>query len=231
MGGKNALVVLDDADPEVAARIAAAGGFGLTGQACTATSRVICTPGIRRAFVDAFVEESQRYEPGNGLEDGVLMGPVVSTDQAETDQAYIRIARESGATIATDGELHGLLQRPVIVTGVQAGARLAQEEVFGPVVAVLEVDDLNSAIHAVNSTKFGLTAGIVTNSLAAAQRFAREVQAGVVKVNQPTSGVELNVPFGGVKASSTNTYREQGSAAVEFYTWVKSIYITPPSWV
>ncbi len=231
MGGKNALVVLDDADPAIAARIAATGGFGLTGQACTATSRVICTPGIRDAFIEAFRDGSRRYQPGDGLDPSIMMGPVVSRDQADTNQAYVRAAREAGSTVLVGADPDGLFQPPVIVTNVQARDRLAQEEVFGPVVAVLDVDDLAGAIAAVNSTRYGLTAGIVTNNLAAAQRFAREAQVGVVKVNLPTTGVELNVPFGGVKDSSTNTYREQGSTAVDFFTWTKSVYLSSPSWV
>jgi acyl-CoA reductase-like NAD-dependent aldehyde dehydrogenase len=230
MGGKNALVVLDDADPQVAATIAATGGFGLTGQACTATSRVICTPGIRAAFIDAFVEESQRFAPGDGLDPGVLMGPVVSDEQADTDEAYVGLARTSGATIAAGGPRRGQLQPPVIVTHLAPDDRLAQEEVFGPIVAVLDAQDLSQAIELVNATRYGLTAGIVTNDLAAAQRFIREARVGVVKVNQPTTGLELNVPFGGMKDSSTNTFREQGSAAVDFYTQVKSVYLSPPGW-
>jgi aldehyde dehydrogenase (NAD+) len=231
MGGKNALVVLDDADPVAAARIAAAGGFGLTGQACTATSRVICTPGIRGSFVDAFFEEACRYQPGDGLQPDVLMGPVVSDEQARTNREYIDIARRAGSTtIRPPVEESGLFQAPVIITDVKPGDRLAQEEVFGPVVAVLEVKDLDAAISVVNGTRFGLVAGIVTNNLSAAQRFAREVQVGVVKVNQTTTGVEPNVPFGGVKDSSTNTYREQGSSAIDFFTWTKSVYQGPATW-
>jgi aldehyde dehydrogenase (NAD+) len=228
LGGKNALVVLDDADPEVAAGIAAAGGFGLTGQACTATSRVICTPGIRAAFVEAFVAASRAFEPGDGLEEGVRMGPVVSQQQARTNEDHLELARTGGATIAGGGTAEGLLQHPAIVTGLGADHRLAQEEVFGPVVAVLEARDLAEAIALVNGTRYGLTAGIVSNDLAAVSRFVREAEVGVVKVNQPTTGLELNVPFGGVKDSSSNTWREQGSSALDFYTWTKSVYITPP---
>jgi acyl-CoA reductase-like NAD-dependent aldehyde dehydrogenase len=226
MGGKNPLVVLDDADPAAAARIAAASGFSLTGQACTAASRVICTPGIHDAFVDALVCEAARYRPGNGLADGVLMGPVVDGDQLATDRHYIDIAASEGGQVLTGaGEPAGLLQEPVVVTQVKPDHRVAQEEVFGPVVAVLTAGDLDEAIQVANAVPYGLAAGIVTSDLRAAYRFADTVQAGVVKVNRPTTGLDLNVPFGGVKDSSTNTFREQGSAAVNFYTWIKSVYM------
>ena len=231
MGGKNALVVLDDADPATAAAIAAKGGFGLTGQACTATSRVICTPAAKASFVEAFVEEARSYQPGDGLETGVLMGPVVSPEQASSNRAYIEAARAANSrTVTDDAVVSGLFQNPVIVTDVGVNDQIAQEEVFGPVVAVIEAADLDQAIQIADATPFGLSAGIVTNDLKAAQRFANEVQAGVVKVNEATSGVALNVPFGGVKDSSTNTYREQGSGAIDFFTWSKSVYLTQPSW-
>lgn len=231
MGGKNALVVLDDADPATAARIAATGGFGLTGQACTATSRVICTPGVKSAFLDAFIEEAGRYQPDDGLNPGTLMGPVVSAEQASSNRTFVDVARATGSTpIVGSGDDSGLFQQPVIVADVGVDDRIAQEEVFGPVVAVIEAADLDEALAFTDATSYGLSAGIVTNDLRAAQRFANEVQAGVVKVNEATSGVALNVPFGGVKDSSTNTFREQGSGAIDFFTWSKSIYLTPPSW-
>ncbi len=231
MGGKNALVVLADADPAEAARIAAAGGFGLTGQACTATSRVICDRHVLPAFIDAFEAERQRFTPGDGLDPEVRMGPVVSAEQLAIDQTYLDLAHHEGVgVLSTARAREGLFQPPVILTGVGVGDRLAQEEIFGPIVAVIAVSGLSDAIAAVNASRFGLTAGIVTADLGAAQRFARQVRVGVVKVNQPTSGVELNVPFGGVGDSSTNTFREQGSSAIEFYTWSKTVYVSPPSW-
>jgi acyl-CoA reductase-like NAD-dependent aldehyde dehydrogenase len=232
MGGKNATVVLDDADPTFAARIVAAGGFGLTGQACTATSRVIATKGIVNDLVEALREEAGRFAPRDGLDEGALMGPVVSDAQLRIDRSYLDIARQEGAEVVTGADApEGLFQGPAIVKGVMAKHRIAQEEVFGPVIAIVEVPGLDAAIETVNGTRFGLTASVVSGDLAAVQRFTREVRTGVIKVNQPTSGVELNVPFGGTGDSSTNTYREQGSTAVDFYTWVKSVYVTPPGWV
>jgi aldehyde dehydrogenase (NAD+) len=223
MGGKNALVVLDDADPEIAAGVAAAGGFGLTGQACTATSRAIVTPGIFDDFVAALTAAATRLVPGDGLVPGVTMGPVVSDAQLETDLTAIARARADGNV--SGGDADGRLVRPAVVTGLAADHPVVVDEVFGPLIAVLPVDELDAAIDAVNASVYGLAAGICTTSLAAAQHFAARVQAGVVKVNRPTTGLDLNVPFGGVKASSTNTFREQGVTALDFYTWSKSVYL------
>ncbi|MGA5797764.1 aldehyde dehydrogenase family protein [Streptomyces cellulosae] len=226
MGGKNALVVLDDADVEQAARIAAAGGFGLTGQACTASSRVICTPGVHDDFVAALAKEAARYRPGNGLADGTLMGPVVSEQQLGTVTAAIERATAEGATVAAGGEApEGLMLAPTVLSGLSQENTAAREEIFGPVVAVLSAADLDDAINLVNDSRYGLAAGICTRSLAAAQRFAAAARVGVVKVNRPTTGLDLNVPFGGVGDSSSNTFREQGAVAVDFYTWSKSVYL------
>lgn len=223
MGGKNALVVLDDADPDVAAAVAAAGGFGLTGQACTATSRVIATGGIHDAFVDALAKVAATIVPGDGLADGAMMGPVVSDAQLATDLAALEKARADGNLIG--GESDGRLLRPAVVTGLAADHSVVTDEVFGPLIAVLPTTDLDAAIEAVNSSAYGLAAGICTTNLASAQHFAARAHAGVIKVNRPTAGLDLNVPFGGVKASSTNTFREQGEAALEFYTWSKTVYL------
>lgn len=226
MGGKNAFVVLDDADPQRAAEIASAGAFGLTGQACTATSRVICTPGILNEFTDALVAEAERYRAGDGLDAATRMGSVVSDSQLETDRDYLRIAEDEGARIVSQMvERDGLFLNPAVVTGAQRTHRIAREEVFGPVATVLAAIDFEDAIEIANDSQYGLSAGLVTNNARAIHRFANSIQAGVVKVNRPTGGVDLNVPFGGVKNSSTNTYREQGAHAVDFFTWTKSVYI------
>jgi acyl-CoA reductase-like NAD-dependent aldehyde dehydrogenase len=225
MGGKNALVVLDDADPARAASIAAAGGFGLTGQACTATSRVICTPGIHDAFVQALAAEARAYAPGDGQEEGVRMGPVVSEDQLATNLDHLGGAQAAGAKLAAGGSHDALRFEPAVFAGVTPDMAIAREEVFGPVIAVLEVADLDEAISLVNDSAYGLTAGIATNDLAAVTRFADAAEVGVVKVNQSTTGLELNAPFGGVKQSSTDTFREQGSGAVDFYTRTKTVYV------
>jgi aldehyde dehydrogenase (NAD+) len=225
MGGKTPFVVLDDADPTVAARLAAHGGFGLTGQACTATSRVIATPGIADQLADALRDEAERYQPGNGLMPEVLMGPVVSGDQLESNQAYLEAARAEGADVFGGGHLGGTSMRPAVLDGVRSDHRVAQEEIFGPVISVIRVDDYDEALRVSNSVKYGLSAAIVTHDISAALHFAHHVEAGIVRINRSTTGVDLNTPFGGIKASSTNTYREQGVDGLDFYTWSKSIYL------
>ncbi|MFC9773380.1 MULTISPECIES: aldehyde dehydrogenase family protein [unclassified Pseudarthrobacter] len=233
MGGKNGVLVLDDADPANAAQVVAAGAFGLTGQACTATSRVYVTPGVKEEFVAALVAEAAQYTAGDGL-DGAgsggtsRMGAVVSRQQFEQDQDAVRAAVERGATLLHgkyDGDPSGALFFPAaVLTDLPADDPAVTEEIFGPVVAVLEVQDYEAGLAAVNDSRYGLTAGICTDSLARATNFAARAQAGVVKVNRPTAGLDLNVPFGGVKDSSTNTFREQGRSALDFFTWGKTVY-------
>lgn len=228
MGGKNPVVVLDDADPQVAADIAASSAFGLTGQACTATSRVVCTPGIRAELVDALAALARDvYQPGDPQEAAVRMGPVVSRPQLQTDVEYVRIAQDEGARVVcgTTQAVDGQLFAPVVLDGVEVSHRVAQEEVFGPVLAVIDAADEADAVLKANAVPFGLSASIVTQNLGAVARFVAQAQVGVVKVNRPTGGVDLNVPFGGVKESSSNTYREQGSTALDFYSWTKSVYV------
>ncbi|AXJ10275.1 aldehyde dehydrogenase family protein [Arthrobacter sp. PM3] len=231
MGGKNGVLVLDDADPRKAAKVVAAGAFGLTGQACTATSRVYVTPGIRAAFLAALVEEAAAYTPGDGLD--ASMGAVVSAQQFAQNQAAVRSAVERGATLLhgayDNSELDGgtdagFLFPPAVLTGLAFDDAAVTEEIFGPVVAVLEVPDYEAGLAAINDSRYGLTAGICTDSLTLATDFAARAQAGVIKVNRPTAGLDLNVPFGGVKDSSTNTFREQGKSALDFFTWGKTVY-------
>ncbi|BCW66095.1 aldehyde dehydrogenase [Arthrobacter sp. NicSoilB4] len=226
MGGKNGVLVLDDADPRKAAKVVAAGAFGLTGQACTATSRVYVTPGIRAAFLEALTAEAAAYTPGDGMESA--MGAVVSRQQFEQNQAAVRAAVERGATLLCgehDGDPAGPLTFPAaVLTDLPFDDGAVTEEIFGPVVAVLEVPDYETGLAAINDSRYGLTAGICTDSLALSTDFAARAQAGVIKVNRPTAGLDLNVPFGGVKDSSTNTFREQGKSALDFFTWGKTVY-------
>lgn len=227
MGGKNGVLVLDDADPRKAAQVVAAGAFGLTGQACTATSRVYVTPGVREEFLAALTEEAAQYTAGDGLE-GAKMGAVVSSQQFEQNQAAVRTAVERGATLLHgehDGGTDAGFRFPAaILTDLPFDDAAVTEEIFGPVVAVLEVPDYEAGLAAINDSRYGLTAGICTDSLAFATDFAARAQAGVIKVNRPTAGLDLNVPFGGVKDSSTNTFREQGKSALDFFTWGKTVY-------
>ncbi|MEU1597925.1 aldehyde dehydrogenase family protein [Streptomyces sp. NPDC005708] len=227
MGGKNPLVVLDDADPAEAARIAAAGGFGLTGQACTATGRILVTTGVYDAFVDAFRSTAAGYTPGDGLNRATRMGPVVSRSQLTTDQEYLATALAEGNEVhlGKAPKADGLFQPPAVVTNVSPTDTIAREEIFGPIVAVLAVSDLDEAISVANELPYGLSAGLVSNDLRAVHRFVERIEAGVVKINRSTSGLDLNVPFGGIKDSSSNTYREQGLGALEFFSWTKTIYL------
>jgi aldehyde dehydrogenase (NAD+) len=225
MGGKNALVVLEDADPALAARIAAQGGFGLTGQACTATSRVVCARAIHDHFVAALQQEAAVWRPGDGRLAATKMGPVVDESQLRTDLSYLEIGRSEGVEIVVGGEATNLFFEPTVLTGVMPRMRIAQEEIFGPVIGVIEVADLDEAIAVANDSPYGLCGGIVTNDLRAAMRFADEAEVGLVKINRPTTGLDLNAPFGGVKRSSSGTFREQGNVAVDFYTRLKTVYI------
>jgi alpha-ketoglutaric semialdehyde dehydrogenase len=226
MGGKNGYLILDDADVPQAAAIVAAGAFGLTGQACTATSRVYCTPGVRQAFTEALAKVAESTVVGDGLAPGTTMGPVVSEAQLVKDVRAVSGAVSRGARVVAGGtDVTGLAFRPTVVTDLEADDALVREEVFGPVVAVLEVADLDAGIAAINDSAYGLTGGICTTSLSAAYEFSARAQVGVVKVNRPTAGLDLNVPFGGVKDSSTNTFREQGPRATDFYTWSKTVYL------
>jgi alpha-ketoglutaric semialdehyde dehydrogenase len=226
MGGKNGYLVLDDAGPTKAAAIVAAGGFGLTGQACTASSRVYCTPGIRTAFLAELAAAADRVVVGDRLAAETTMGPVVSQDQLDKDLSAVQRARAGGATVVAGGtDPDGFRFRPTVITDLQQDDGLVHEEVFGPVVAVLEVADPDEGVARINDSRYGLIAGICTRDLHAAQHFAAHAQVGVVKVNRPTTGLEPNVPFGGVKDSSTNTFREQGPHATDFYTWSKTIYL------
>lgn len=226
MGGKNPIIVTAGADIQAAAQVVATSAFALTGQACTAASRVIAPSSIADELVAALCSEAERYRFGNGLDEDVMMGPVVDAQQLETDHRYVQLARQESGEVVVGGDvLDGQFFAPTIVTRVRPEHTIAQQEVFGPVLAVIEIDDFDEAIEVSNAVPFGLTAGICTNSLSIAHRFIDRIQAGVVKVNRPTVGLELNVPFGGIKGSSTGTFREQGAVATEFYTWSKSVYL------
>ncbi|MCS7056058.1 MAG: aldehyde dehydrogenase family protein [Thermoflexales bacterium] len=229
MGGKNPTIVLNDANIPLAVDIAVRGGFGLTGQACTATSRVIVEEGVADAFTQALVEAARNLKVGNGLESGVQMGPAVSADQLQTDLEYVSIGQREGAKLLVGGEPirsgAGFFVQPTVFEDVEPSMRIAQEEIFGPVIGVIRAKDFDDAIVKANDIGFGLSASIVTNDLNKALRFADRIEAGVVKVNEPTTGVALQAPFGGFKGSSANTFKEQGQAAVEFYTRTKTVYV------
>jgi 2,5-dioxopentanoate dehydrogenase len=228
MGGKNPMIVLNDANMELAVKLAVTGGFGLTGQACTATSRVIVEQGIADEFARELTNAARNLKVGYGLEDGVQMGPAVSEDQMQTDLEYVKIGQGEGATLLTGGDTArngGFYVQPTVFDNVEPKMRIAQEEIFGPVISIMRAKDFDDAIEQANDIGFGLSAGIVTNDLKKAFNFANRVEAGVVKVNEPTTGLALQAPFGGFKHSSANTFKEQGQGAIEFYTRTKTIYV------
>jgi aldehyde dehydrogenase (NAD+) len=229
MGGKNPTIVLDDADLELAVRLAVMGGFALTGQSCTATSRVIVEEGIADRFAAALAEAANAINVGDGLEAGVQMGPAVSEDQLATDLDYVRIGRDEGAELLAGGGRAGEgghFLRPTVFDGVEVHSRLGQEEIFGPVIGIVRARDLDDAIFKANAVGYGLVASVVTNDLRRAMTFVDRIEAGVVKVNEPTTGLALQAPFGGFKQSSANTFKEQGPAARDFYTRTKTVYVT-----
>jgi aldehyde dehydrogenase (NAD+) len=231
MGGKNPLVILDDADLEVAVDCATQGAFFQTGQRCTASSRLIVTQGIHDAFVDALVARMRTLRVGHALADDTQIGPVVSADQLDQDEEYLGIGRAEGAEVAVGGarverDTEGYFLEPALLVGTTNEMRVNREEIFGPIATVIHVGDADEALAVANDTEFGLSAGVCTTSLRHAARFRDGLQAGIVTVNLPTAGVDFHVPFGGTKGSSSGA-REQGRYAVEFYTTVKTAYVRP----
>lgn len=228
MGGKNPLVVLDDADLKTAVECAVNGAFFSTGQRCTASSRLIVTAGIHDRFVDALTERLKGLVVDDALKAGTHIGPVVDQSQLDQDLSYIRLGQEEGATLHWGGDLlnretPGFYLQPALFTDVGQRMRISREEIFGPVATVTRVKDYDDALEAANDTEFGLSAGICTSGLKYASHFKRNSEAGMVMVNLPTAGVDYHVPFGGRKGSSYGP-REQGRYAAEFYTTVKTAY-------
>ena len=231
MGGKNPLVVLDDADLSTAVECAVNGAFFSTGQRCTASSRIIVTDGIYGDFVAAVEERMRSLVVDHALKDGTDIGPIASEDQLQTVQEYIEIGKSEGATLAIGGnrlkrETEGFFFEPSLFVDTDPDMRINREEIFGPVASVIRVRDYEEALSESNNTEFGLSSGICTSSLAYAEHFKRHAEAGMVMVNLPTAGVDYHVPFGGRKGSSYGP-REQGSYAAEFYTTTKTAYSFP----
>ena len=228
MGGKNPLVVLDDADLKTAVECAANGAFFSTGQRCTASSRLVVTESIHDRFVDALVERMKALNVDDAVKEGTHIGPVVDASQLKQDQDYIEIGRKEGAKLAWGGErlnraTPGFYLQPALFTETSNDMRVNREEIFGPVATVVRVKDYDAALAVANDTPFGLSAGICTTSLKHATHFRKNSEAGMVMVNLPTAGVDYHVPFGGRKGSSYGP-REQGRYAIEFYTMVKTTY-------
>ena len=228
MGGKNPLIVLDDADLKIAVESAVNGAFFSTGQRCTASSRLIVSDGIHDAFVAALTDRLKGLSVDNALKAGSHIGPVVDQNQLDQDLSYIGIGQKEGARLVWGGELlnretPGFYLQPALFTEVSNTMRIAREEIFGPVGVIIRVKDYDEALSVANDTEFGLSAGICTTSLKYASHFKRNSEAGMVMVNLPTAGVDYHVPFGGRKGSSYGS-REQGTYAKEFFTIVKTAY-------
>ena len=228
MGGKNPLIVLDDADLETAVECAINGAFYSTGQRCTASSRLIVAEGIHDRFVARLVERMEALVVDNALKPETQMGPVVDQNQLDQDFEYIDIGRREGANLVTGGErverdADGYYMAPTLFTETSNSMRINREEIFGPIASVIRVRDYDEALAVANDTDFGLSSGICTTSLKHASHFKRHSAAGMAMVNLPTAGVDYHVPFGGRKSSSFGP-REQGPAAVEFYTTTKTAY-------
>ncbi|WP_415158625.1 aldehyde dehydrogenase family protein, partial [Maritalea sp.] len=230
MGGKNPMVVLDDADLKNAVEVSVNGAFFSTGQRCTASSRLVVTEGIHDKFVAAVEERLAGLNVGHALRADTHIGPVVDATQLQQDLDYVDIAAKEGGKVFGGQRLNrdteGFFMAPALVTETTNGMRINQEEVFGPVASVIRVKDYDEALAVANDTEFGLSSGICTTSLKHASHFKANAQAGMVMVNLPTAGVDYHVPFGGTKGSSFGS-REQGSYAAEFYTTVKTAYTLP----
>ncbi|MBA9026032.1 MULTISPECIES: alpha-ketoglutaric semialdehyde dehydrogenase GucD [Bacillaceae] len=231
MGGKNPVIITKDADLDAAVEAVISGGFRSSGQKCTASSRVIVEAPVYDVFVEKLVQETKKITVGDGLKEGIWMGPCASESQFNTVRSYIEIGKEEGATLITGGETlsgedfdKGFYITPAIFGDVEQNMRIAQEEIFGPVIALIRATDLEDAIEIANHTKYGLSASIFTTNIGSLLEFIDEIEAGLVRINAESAGVELQAPFGGMKASSTGG-REQGEAAKEFYTAIKTVFI------
>ena len=231
MGGKNPTVVLSDADLDYAADILINGAFFSTGQKCTACSRAIIERPIYDALVEKLVDKTRKLKVGNGLDPGVQIGPAVDEEQLNTDLEYIGIARKEGAQLLCGGNRltgadydKGYFIEPTIFSGVTSEMRVAQEEVFGPVLALMVAEDFEDALRIANDVRFGLSASIVSKDLARVHKFINRIEAGLITVNLPTAGVEYQLPFGGTKESSYGM-REQGPQALDFYSESRTVYL------
>ena len=231
LGGKNAQIVMADANLELALDGVLWGAFGTTGQRCTATSRLILHEEIHDRFVEMLVARTRNLKVGNGLDETVEMGPCVSEAQRRSVHGYVEIGRDEGARIAcggkmlTDGEWSkGWFYAPTILTGVTPEMRVAKEEIFGPVLSVLKVGDLSEAVRVLNNTVYGLSSSIYTQNVNDAFRAIEDIEAGIVYVNAPTIGAECHLPFGGVKETG-NGHREGGWTAFEIFSELKTVYV------
>src|SRR5271155_5005960 len=231
LGGKNPMIVLDDANLDLAIEGGLWGGFGTTGQRCTATSRIIVQKGVYREFVERYVARARKLKVGNGLDETVEMGPAVNEKQLQTDLSYVEIGRNEGAKLMCGGNRldqgeyqYGWFMEPTVFTDVDPKMRIAQEEIFGPVLSIIPCDDLEDAIEIANGIEYGLSSALYTKDVNKAFAAIRDLYAGITYINAPTIGAEVHLPFGGTKATG-NGHREGGIGAIDFYTEWKSVYV------
>ncbi|MBV8206513.1 MAG: aldehyde dehydrogenase family protein [Acidobacteria bacterium] len=231
MGGKNPIIILDDANLDLALDGALWAGFGTSGQRCTAASRIIVQKGVYAEFLGRLVERAGTLRVGNGLDESTEMGPQINRQQVETSARYVEVGRKEGAKMLCGGERfgddarrHGWFFQPTVFGEVERGMRIAQEEIFGPVVSVMACNDLDDAVAIANDVVYGLSSSIYTRDVNHAFRAMRDLHAGITYVNAPTIGAEVHLPFGGTKATG-NGHREGGMGAIEFYTEWKTLYI------
>jgi alpha-ketoglutaric semialdehyde dehydrogenase len=230
LGGKNPLIVMQDADLDRAVDLAVKGGLSLTGQACTGTSRLLVHARVKEAFTQKLVSTVKQLRIGSGMDPKNEIGPLATKKQMETVLRYVDIGKREathlhgGERLTGNGHEHGYYVTPALFTDVQPAMRIAREEIFGPVLAILEVQSYEDAIAKANDTEYGLSAAIATKNARTMHRFAQDIQAGTVKINRTTTGNLVNAPFGGLKRSSTATFRESGRVGLEFFTQVKTVY-------
>jgi alpha-ketoglutaric semialdehyde dehydrogenase len=230
LGGKNPAVVLADADLELAAEQVARGAFLSAGQKCTATSRVIVDNGVVEEFGERLSELARSWPLGDPLEEATKVGPLASKAQLDTVSGYLDVAEQDSARVLAGGgrpDGGGYFVEPTVLAGLPLNSRVVREEIFGPVAVLLPADSYEEAVALANDTPFGLTAALFTRDLAKALRFSRDIRAGVVKVNQESAGLEFQVPFGGMRQSSSGS-REQGKVARDFFTQWKTVYLDAP---
>jgi aldehyde dehydrogenase (NAD+) len=229
MGGKNAVIVMPDADLEKAAIAIHGGAFGSTGQRCTATSRVIALPSIKNGLLERLVELARKIKIGPGLDESVDMGPAVDEKQWKTDLEYIQVAKTEGARLVTGGKKPqhletGYFVEPTIFDDVSPGMRIFREEIFGPVLAVTAANSLEEALKFANSVEYGLTTSVFTQNIDWVMNFVEEVETGMIHVNEPTIGGEAQLPFGGTKATGVGE-REMAEEGLNFFTELKTVFI------
>jgi alpha-ketoglutaric semialdehyde dehydrogenase len=231
LGGKNPMIVLDDANLDLAIEGGLWGAFGTTGQRCTATSRIIVQKGVYRDFVERLVDRARKLKIGNGLDETVQMGPAINEKQLQTDLSYVEIGKNEGAKLVCGGNRldkgeyrYGWFMEPTVFTDVDPKMRIAQEEIFGPVVSVIPCDGFEDAIEIANNIEYGLSSALYTKDVNRAFTAIRDLYAGITYVNAPTIGAEVHLPFGGTKATG-NGHREGGIGAIDFYTEWKSVYV------